>query len=193
MRYKKMYAFAIFTFLCVTMQCNVVHAKRILIITNLAQYSHQITYRGLAVGLHKRGHEIVSVTPNPIKDSSLTNYTEIDLSYFYNGFPEYQDIINGTTIVSNNFHSMCLTLPYVEVERIIWSLIHIMNRKVFENLEIQKLFAANSGEHFDAVIVAQGPTISMNAFAYRFNAPLIGKEESRRTEESSIIRSVRVF
>jgi len=99
-------------------------------------------------------------------------YKEIDLSYLYTNFVEYKSVF-GTT---DNFYRMSLERPYLEVERVIWSLVHVMNSYAFKNSEMQKLYAADSTEYFDAVIVAQGPTVSMNAFAHRFHAPLIGKE-----------------
>jgi len=149
------------------------YAKRILVITSFPSYSHQISYRGLLLELHKQGHKIVSVTPNPIKNSSLINYTEIDLSYFYKGhfegFPELESLPYNSATMAN------LKLSLLEVEQLfLWPILHVVNREVFKNPEVKKLYAADSNEHFDAVIVEQGPTISMNAFAYRFNAPLIG-------------------
>lgn len=156
-------------------QYNVTHGKRILVISNYPSYSHQIVYRSLCLELNKQGYEIVSVTTDPIKNSSLRNYREIDLNYFYKGFPEYRRIIPF-----NNFVEANLQLKLLDVEeRIIWNAAHIMNREVFKNPEMKKLYATDSNEHFDAVIVAQGPTVSLNAFAYRFNAPLIGKKNLR--------------
>lgn len=153
------------------MQYNVTHAKRILVIANYPSYSHQIVYRNLCLELNKQGHEIVSVTTDPIKNSSLTNYREIDLKYIYKGFPEYKKIIPF-----QNFFEASLQLNLLDLEEnILWTVAHIMNREVFRNPEMKKLYATDSNEHFDAVIIEQGPTqISLNAFAYRFNAPLIG-------------------
>ncbi|XP_012525219.3 UDP-glycosyltransferase UGT5 [Monomorium pharaonis] len=167
----KMYIFLKIIFLCVIIQCNVTHAKRILVISNYPSYSHQITYRGLWLELHKLGHEIVSVTTHPMNNFTLTNYTEIDLKYFYDiyRFPEFK------TLPYLSMTKASLDLPLLEFERTcVWAALHVYNRAVFKNPEMKKLYAANSKEHFDAVIVAQGPTISLNAFAYRFNAPLIG-------------------
>ncbi|KAG5335648.1 UD2B1 glucuronosyltransferase, partial [Acromyrmex heyeri] len=158
---------------CVIVQYNVTYAKRILVISNLPSYSHQISYRGLCLELHKQGHEIVSITTNPIQNSSLTNYTEIDISYFYKGFPEFKSL----PYFGSNFQltTVYLNLPLLEAERnLIWIIAHVLNQEVFKNPEVKKLYATDSNEHFDAIIVAQGPTISLNAFAYRFNAPLIG-------------------
>jgi len=161
----------IIAFLCVIVEYNMAYAKRILVITSFPSYSHQISYRGLLLELHKQGHEIVSVTPNPIKNSSLINYTEIDLSYFYKGLPELESLsLPYISVTTAN-----LKLSLLEVEQLfVWPILHVTNREVFKNPEVKKLYATGSNEHFDAVIVEQGPTISMNAFAYRFNAPLIG-------------------
>ncbi|KAL0129001.1 hypothetical protein PUN28_004006 [Cardiocondyla obscurior] len=158
----------IITFLCVIVQYNVTYAKRILVIANFPSYSHQISYRNLWLELHRHGHEMVVITTNPLKNSSLTNYREIDLQYFYNGFPEYRSL-RFSSVTQASLH-----IPLLEVENNIWIAAHTMNREVFKNSEVKKLYAPDSNEHFDAVIVAQGSTASMNAFAYRFNAPLIG-------------------
>lgn len=155
-------------------QHKVIYAKRILIIANIPSFSHQISYRGLCLELHKRGHEIVSVTPNPIKNASLTNYTEIDLQYFYPLVLEYEKKLPYNSVTQQAIQS-----PFIEGEKLYWSFLHELNLKVFENLEMKKLYAPDSNEHFDAVIVAQGPNPSLNAFAYRFNAPLIGKRNIR--------------
>ncbi|KAL6435773.1 hypothetical protein ACFW04_005573 [Cataglyphis niger] len=167
--WSKMCLFLIYVFLCMIVQYDVTHAKRILVISNYPSYSHQIVYRSLCLELNKQGHEIVSVTTDPIKNSSLKNYREIDLNYFYKGFPEYKTLSSF-----NNIIEASLQIKFLEVESIIWNAAHILNREVFKNPEMKKLYASDSNEHFDAVIVAQGPTVSLNAFAYRFNAPLIG-------------------
>lgn len=46
-------------------------------------YSHQIVYQPIWKELSLRGHQITVLTPNPLNDKSLTNLTEIDLSYSY--------------------------------------------------------------------------------------------------------------
>ncbi|KAL6257012.1 hypothetical protein P5V15_011948 [Pogonomyrmex californicus] len=164
----KMCVFSIMTVLCVMVQYNAIYAKRILFISNFPSYSHQITYRGLLLELNRRGHEIVSVTTNPIKNSSLTNYTEIDLNYFYNGLPEFKKLSYPTITAAN------IALPILAVEHLLWTAGHFMNHELFKNPEFKKLYMPGSNEYFDAVIVSQGTTFSLNALAYRFNAPLIG-------------------
>lgn len=149
---------------------DTIYAKRILVISNVPSYSHQITYRALCLELQNRGHEMVVVTTDPIKNSSLANYTEISLNHFYYDF--YSELkkcgYTGLTEAS-------MELPFTGVERFLWCAYHIFNRETFNYPEMKKLYAADSNEHFDAVIVATIGNPSLNAFAYRFNAPLIGR------------------
>lgn len=161
--------FLIFPMLCLIVRYNAIHAKRILVLAQIPSYSHQITYRSLCLELHKRGHEIVSITTNPIGKSFSANYTEISLNYFYKGFPEIKEIIPY-----GSMEQVSLNYPFLQEERYMWDAIHFLNEKTFENEEIKKLLSDNN-EHFDAVIIEQGSTVSMNALAYRFNAPLIGE------------------
>lgn len=165
--------FLIFPMLCLIVRYNAIHAKRILFVVQLPSYSHQITYRNLCLELHKRGHEIVSITTDPIGNSSLTNYTEINLNYFYKGFLEAKEVSSYESVTQ-----ISLNNPFFQEERILWRIINVFNRKTFENEEIKKLLS-DSNEHFDAVIVEQASTLSMNALAYRFNAPLIGENGVR--------------
>lgn len=160
----------IFAFSCVLMQNNVTVAKRILVIAGFPSFSHQIIYRGLCLELNRRGHEIVIATTHPINNSTATNYTEIKLQKFYQNIDEYNELIKCKTLTE-----MGMKLSILQTEKVWWMIHHVTNENVFKNPEMQKLYATDSNEHFDAVIVAQGPNPSLNAFAYRFNAPLIGK------------------
>lgn len=174
-----MCGFSMFAFLlCVIVQYKVVHAKRILFIANVPSYSHQSVYRGLILELNRRGHDIVTITTDPIKNSSLANLTEIDLHYLYNAvslYPEIKDILRPyNTMIEARVKSSPLN-----AEILFWNLMYIANREIYKNPEVKKLYAANSNEHFDAVIISQGPSASLNALAYRFNAPLIGNRNNK--------------
>lgn len=167
----KMDTFLRVALLCVTVQHDVIHAKRILFITNVPSYSHQISYRSLSLELNKQGHEIVSVTTDPMRNSSLRNYTEIDLHQLYNVSLYKHYNLRYKSITDASVH-----LSYLGVEQLMWDISITFNSQVFKHPEMKKLYAADSNEHFDAVIVAQGIGPSLNAFAYRFKAPLIGKK-----------------
>lgn len=52
---------------------------RILAVAPLPSYSHQIAFRPIWKELSLRGHHVTLITTDPIKNSSLTNLTEIDV------------------------------------------------------------------------------------------------------------------
>lgn len=169
-----MNSFLVIALLCVIVQYNVIHAKRILFIANTPSYSHQVSYRSLCLALNKRGHEIVLVTTDPMSNSSLTNYTEINIHHLYN-----KNKYKTLHLPYKSVTKAAIALPFLSLEQFIWDANVVMSREVFNHPEMKKLYAADSNEHFDAVIVAQGNCPSMNAFAHRFKAPLIGKRNTR--------------
>ncbi|KAK5637757.1 hypothetical protein RI129_000057 [Pyrocoelia pectoralis] len=58
-------------------------AARILGIVPSPSYSHQVVFQPLWRELSLRGHQVTTLTTDPIKDSTLTNLTEIDLHFSY--------------------------------------------------------------------------------------------------------------
>ncbi|CAH0559942.1 unnamed protein product [Brassicogethes aeneus] len=55
----------------------------ILFFASAPSYSHQSMYQPVWKELSLRGHKVVAITPNPLRDSTLTNLTEIDMSSMY--------------------------------------------------------------------------------------------------------------
>lgn len=53
-------------------------------------------------------------------------------------------------------------------------LLHITN-KIFEHPEVKKLYAPDSKEKFDLIMIQMLSAPGLYAFAERFNAPVIGK------------------
>ncbi|XP_014482292.1 PREDICTED: UDP-glucuronosyltransferase 2B7-like [Dinoponera quadriceps] len=138
----------------------VVNCKRILIITPAPLHSHQLVFRPLWQALHKRGHELVLITI-PI-NATLSNYTEIDFSFL------------KVTLHNEEFMSQHLSNSIWQVEKITLDLMNMINRETFEHPQVRQLYAPESNEKFDLVIVdvMLGPALC--SFAYRFHAPLIG-------------------
>ncbi|KAL0275736.1 UNVERIFIED_CONTAM: hypothetical protein PYX00_003507 [Menopon gallinae] len=58
-------------------------AARILAVFPAPSVSHQIVYRSYVLELLKRGHNLTVVTTDPIRDPTLKNYREIDVSFYY--------------------------------------------------------------------------------------------------------------
>lgn len=140
----------------------ITNAERILVITPTPFYSHQIVFRSLCLALHKRGHELFVVTPLPIKDSTLKNYTEIDLSDF-------------NSLVKKQYNSFVSQLPSIELMKFALKLSCQVSMKIFDNPKFKELYRYNSSEKFDAVILESITYFSLSTMAHRFNAPLIGK------------------
>lgn len=140
---------------------NIANAERILVITFAPFYSHQIVYRSLCLALNKRGHEIVMVTPRPMKDPTLKNYTEIDVLTINTSGEEYK--------------KQQSQMSPSELNKYIFDLINIMSDAIFNEPKFKELYKEDSNEKFDAVIVEAVGGLSTFTMAYRFNAPLIGE------------------
>lgn len=159
--WKVTYKICIVLFLWFLLANNITNAERILVITPTPFYSHQIVFRSLCLALNKRGHELIVVTPQPIKDSTLKNYTEIDLLDYSQVKEQYK------TTVSQ--------LSTIKLLKLILKLSNQVSLKVFNNTKFKELYRHDSNEKFDAVILESINYPSLSAIAYRFNAPLIGK------------------
>lgn len=73
-----------FLLLAAAVSCaHVCSAANILGVFPIPSYSHQIVYRALTLELNRLGHNLTVVTPDPVKNSNLTNYHEIDVSFYY--------------------------------------------------------------------------------------------------------------
>ncbi|KAG7204741.1 hypothetical protein KM043_005155 [Ampulex compressa] len=138
-------------------------AKRILVVTVVPSFSHQIVFRSLCLGLHRRGHEMVVVTPNPIKDPTMANYTEIDLSESYALFKD--------KTIAGLFSA---TSSPAELDAIIFDKTAEIIEQFYRHPQVKRLASPDSKERFDAVLVEflGGPAI--NVFANLYDAPLIG-------------------
>lgn len=147
---------------------NIANAKRILVITYGPFYSHQIVFRSLCLALNKRGHEIITLTTLPMRDSTLKNYTEIDLlstrmSFLKKFKAEFSQLINDDDS---------------ELGKYILNKINVFTDMIFDDPKFKELYRKDSNEKFDAVIVEATSSPAVFTMAYRFNAPLIGEMSS---------------
>ncbi|KAJ8966046.1 hypothetical protein NQ317_018127 [Molorchus minor] len=103
--YKEMLVVKLFVFTFVIR--DIAQSARILGVFQMPSVSHQCVFQSLWKELSLRGHEVTVVTPNPLRDPSLTNLTEIDVSYMYeimqrHGFQYFMSkelpIYNGSTV-----------------------------------------------------------------------------------------------
>ncbi|XP_066252664.1 uncharacterized protein [Euwallacea similis] len=70
-----------FSLFCASVLCGVSNGARILGVFLTPSYSHQIMFQPIWKELSLRGHQVTVYTPFPLKDPSLTNLTEHDLSF----------------------------------------------------------------------------------------------------------------
>lgn len=126
---------------------------------------HQSVYRPLLESLHKHGHQLTILTPNPYFTSAhdhlyFENITEIDLSFVYklDTLNELKNVadLDGSDMLKTVFNVM---------------------RKLFEaELKSPKVreLLNDKNEYFDLVLVDwSGSSSLMNIFAHHFNAPLV--------------------
>lgn len=143
---------------------DLAHSKRLLIITPAPSYSHQIVFRALCLALHKRGHEIVVLTPNILNDPTLTNYTEIDFGFEY-------EKIDDTDLSQTRWNLTQLGGLKTRLLR----LGHDIAEDVLSHPDLVKYYMKGSDTKFDAVIAEMIMTPATYMLAHRFNVPLIGK------------------
>ncbi|XP_014482268.1 PREDICTED: UDP-glucuronosyltransferase 2B17-like [Dinoponera quadriceps] len=141
---------------------SVTESWRILVVAPTPSFSHQIVFRSLCRALHKRGHEIVTITSIPMRNSSLLNYTEIDISSLYQKAVDWQMI--RTWQNSNQ----------LTFKRYICKSLNIMIEEIFKNPDVRMLYTNDSNESFDVVMVEMIASPAMNILGYVFNAPVIG-------------------
>lgn len=63
-------------------------AARILTVVPFSSYSHQIAFWPIWKELSLRGHQVTLITTDPIKDPTLTNLTQISISFIYKSLEE---------------------------------------------------------------------------------------------------------
>ncbi|XP_046752127.1 UDP-glycosyltransferase UGT5-like [Diprion similis] len=138
-------------------------ASRILGIFPMPSISHQVVFRGLTTALRDRGHELIVITPDPINDPTLKNYTEIDISFLYADFTKDMDWIatrdKGT---------------WFEVFRSIAPRFTPMSERVLNHPDVKKLYSPNSGEKFDLLIIEMLYWHTFLSLAKYLDVPVIG-------------------
>ncbi|KAK4872736.1 hypothetical protein RN001_014765 [Aquatica leii] len=130
---------------------------RILGIVPTPSYSHQVVFQPIWKELSLRGHQVTTITTDPINDPALVNLTEIDMHFFYQGKDER---------IKKIMHKSVLEFSYLMMKTY-----HEMAHVFLSHQNVQNLIK-NDTEKFDVVMVELGVT-AIFAFAKRFNAPLI--------------------
>ncbi|KAK5638204.1 hypothetical protein RI129_012499 [Pyrocoelia pectoralis] len=143
----------IFAFICAA------NSAKILGIVPTPSYSHQIAYQSLWKELSLRGHQVTTITTQPINDPKLVNLTEIDVKHLQTN----SLILEAVTDSGGN--------TIAEVRHYFQMMIQAIDAQL--DYDPIKRLISDQDENFDLVIVEYffGSPL---AFATRFNCPSIG-------------------
>lgn len=136
-----------------------VQCAKILGVFNIASISHQIVFQPIWKELSLRGHEVTIMSPNPLRDPSLVNLTEIDLSFMYESFEDLRPLM-----AQSMDHWAMLDMMVDFTERSIEDL--------FGHENVMAVIRDNTTK-FDVVLV-EAVVPAAYAFAAKFKCPLIG-------------------
>lgn len=140
-----------------------VFCARILAVVSMASFSHQKAYYRLWEQLSLRGHEVVLITTDPMRNNSLTNLTEIDLHGIYDVMS--RELSYTELNLYESFRPFAYTDSALTICRV------IMDYQL-RHPEVQKLIEGGS-QSFDLVI---GEALILHAVVYStiFDCPFIG-------------------
>lgn len=145
--------------LCVCLFSVKVRSANILGVFNIPSVSHQVVFQPIWRELSLRGHEVTIMTPNPINDPTLTNLTEIDMSFLYGDKRRFEKQIAAG-------------MGHWRWTRTVEEIIAEQSKSIFAHEKFQDLIKNNS-KTFDLVLVeALYPAPAILAINY--NCPLVG-------------------
>lgn len=159
---KRTCKFSILVLLFIHLKCDVLGA-RILAAVSMPSFSHQKAYYRIWEQLTLRGHEVVLITTDPMRNQSLTNLTEVDLHGLY------EVLRKDLSLTQLNLQEHFTPFSYMDN---IYTLCGVVVDYELQNPGVQKL-VNDRNQHFDLVI---GELLIPHAVAYssRFDCPLIG-------------------
>ncbi|XP_045473178.1 UDP-glycosyltransferase UGT5-like isoform X1 [Harmonia axyridis] len=138
------------------------NGARILASVATPSYSHQVAFRFIWKGLAERGHEVVLLTTDPMKEN-IPNLRQIDLSTSYDVIHKY----NFSSLVTNNASNGMWSFMTNGVVAMAEA-----QKQQLLSPEVQSLIH-NSSEHFDLLMIEAIFPIHYG-FIERFKVPVIG-------------------
>nr|CAD7597666.1 unnamed protein product [Timema genevievae] len=144
---------------------SMTYAARILGVFPVTSSSHQIVYHAVMKELTKRGHELVVITPYPMRDPSLKNYTEIDVSFMNKAWLNRFNFAEGRS-GKETAHEMMAN--HQDFGGLLCELM-LSHPQVKELISTEK-----TDEHFDLVFMEMVTTPGIYGFIHRFPVPSIG-------------------
>lgn len=141
---------------------NFASGARILCVFQMPAVSHQRVFQPIWRELSLRGHQVIVVTPRPLKDPSLKNLKEIDVS-------NNNEIIkkHGFQFFMNKINGIHTKIPKI------FAMHYEFAEVILKNEEFIKIYN-NSNEKFDLVIAQTYISPVLYSLAAKFQVPLIG-------------------
>lgn len=127
----------------------------ILVFSHVPSVSHQQAFQATSKELSLKGHQVTWITPNPLKDPSLTNLTVIDVSFVY----EQKNFIASMDC----WYPILLSDLHIAMEQVL--------HQIFTSDVVAKLW--RQPHKFDLVIVEMYHPL-VYALGTVFQAPIIG-------------------
>lgn len=144
--------------------CRVENAN-ILFVTTFPSHSHQVVFQPVWKELSLRGHNVTALALSPLNDKSLTNLTEIDLSYIFKLRTKVPKDYIKYVFQKPTFLSVFLREIYGV------HFVLMMHENILNQHSVMKLI--NGDQKFD-VVIAEWIYPLAGAFATKFNCPLVG-------------------
>nr|CAD7196729.1 unnamed protein product [Timema douglasi] len=144
---------------------SMTHAARILGVFPVTSTSHQIVFRAVMKELAHRGHEMVVITPYPMRDPSVKNYTEIDVSFMNKEWKNRFNFVAGRSSKESPQEMMTNLFNFGG---------HLCEL-MLSHPEVAELISTNkTDENFDLVFLQWFMTPGIYGFVHRFKVPFIG-------------------
>ncbi|XP_057664770.1 UDP-glucosyltransferase 2-like isoform X1 [Diorhabda carinulata] len=150
-------------FLIFLLILNYVDSARILCVFQMPAVSHQRVFQPIWRELSLRGHEVIVVTPKPLKDPSLVNLTEIDVGGSNNELIQR----HGFQFFMNKQNGIHTKIPKI------FNMHYDFAEAILKNDQFIKIYN-NTEENFDVVIAQTYISPILYSLAAKFRAPLIG-------------------
>ncbi|CAG9862481.1 unnamed protein product [Phyllotreta striolata] len=142
---------------------TLVTGARILCVFQMPAVSHQRVFQPIWKELSLRGHQVVVVTPRPLRDASLATLREIDVST-----ANYEIIKrHGFQFYMNKMHAVHTKIPKI------FAMHYEFAESVLGNKEFIEVYNSTE-EKFDLVIAQTYISPVLYGLAAKFKAPLIG-------------------
>nr|CAD7597664.1 unnamed protein product [Timema genevievae] len=144
---------------------SMTYAARILGVFPITSSSHQIVYHAIMKELAQRGHELVVITPYPVRDPSLKNYTEIDVSFMNKAWQNRFNFVEG--------RSGKITAHEMMVKQQDFG--GFLCELMLSHPQVKKLISSQENDqHFDLMFLEMVLTPGIFGFIHRFPVPSIG-------------------